>query len=174
MSRGTVTDQELHVLFAGAVERGFGQLIEQGVGLAVEHAVALLEGGVADGVSQMTFAAAGGTEKQGIFVAGDEGASGQVEDQAAIHLLVEGEVEVVEGLLGVAELRLFCPPLQQALATPGQFVGDQTGEQVDGGERFGLGLAQTGLQHGGHSAQAKLFKSTIEFNQIHSSISLVL
>src|ERR1019366_2326560 len=56
----------------------------------------------------------------------------------------------------------------------GEFVGDQAGEQVDGGERFGLGLAQTGLQHGGHSAQAKLFERTIEFNQIHSSISLVL
>jgi hypothetical protein len=37
-----------------------------------------------------------------------------------------------------------------------------------------LGLAQTGLQHGGHSAQAKLFERTIEFDQIHSSISLVL
>jgi hypothetical protein len=87
---------------------------------------------------------------------------------------IEGEVEVVEGLLGVAELSLLFPPLQQALATQGEFVGDQTGEQVDGGERFGLRLAQTGLQHGGHSAQAKLFKSTIEFDQVHSSTSLVL
>jgi hypothetical protein len=162
------------VLFAGAVESGFGQFIEQGVGLAVEHAVALLDGGVANGLGQVTLAGAGGTEKQGVFVAGDEGAGGQIEDQAAIHLLVEGEVEVVEGLLGIAELGLLCPPLQQALAAPGQFVGDQTGKQVDGGERFGLGLAQTGLQHGGHSAQAKLFESTIEFDEIHSSTSLVL
>ena len=37
-----------------------------------------------------------------------------------------------------------------------------------------LGLAQTGLQRGGRSAQAKLFERTIEFDQIHSSISLVL
>ncbi len=94
----------------------------------------------------------GGTEKQGVFVAGDKGAGGQVEDQTAIHLLVEAEVEVVQGLLGVAELRLLCPPLQQPLTTPSEFVGDQTGEQVDGGERFGLCLAQTGLQHGSHSA----------------------
>jgi hypothetical protein len=116
----------------------------------------------------------GGTEKQCVFVTGDEGTSGEIEDQAAIHLLIEVEVEVVQGLLGVAELGLLCPPLQQALATAGEFVGDQTGEQVDGGERFGLGLAQAGLQHGGHSAQAKLFESTVEFNQIHSSTSLVL
>src|SRR5271157_379757 len=43
-----------------------------------------------------------------------------------------------------------------------------------GAERFGLGLAQAGLQHSGHAAQAKLFESTIEFNQIHSSTYLVL
>ena len=107
-------------------------------------------------------------------MARDEGAGGEIEDQTAIHLLVESEVEVVEGLLGVAELGLLFPTLQQALATQGEFVGDQAREQIDGGERFGLGLAQTGLQHGGHSAQAKLFERTIEFDQIHSSISLVL
>jgi hypothetical protein len=32
-------DQELHVFFAGAVERGFGEIIEQGMGFAIEHAV---------------------------------------------------------------------------------------------------------------------------------------
>jgi len=133
------------VLFAGAVERGFSEIIKQGVGLAIENAVSLLDGGLADGLRQMTLASAGWTEKQGIFVARDEGASGQVEDHAAIHLLVESEVEVVEGLLRVAELGLLFPALQQALATQGEFVGDQAGEQVDGGERFGLGLAQTGL-----------------------------
>jgi hypothetical protein len=81
----------------------------------------------------------------GVFVARDERASGQIEDQAAIHLLIESEVEVVEGFLGVAELGLLFPPLQQALATQGEFVGDQAGEQVNGGKRFGLGLTQTGL-----------------------------
>ena len=98
--------QRLHVLFARAVERGFGEFIEQGVGLAIEHAIALLDGGLADGLGQVTLAGAGRTEKQGVFVAGDEGAGGQIEDQAAIHLGIEGEVEVVEGLLRVAELGL--------------------------------------------------------------------
>jgi hypothetical protein len=55
----------------------------------------------------------------GVFVACDERASGQIEDQAAIHLIVESEVEVVESLVGVAELGLLFPPLQQALATQG-------------------------------------------------------
>jgi len=44
---------------------------------------------------------------------------------SAIHLFVEVEVEVVEGLLRVAELGLLFPPLQQALAAASQFVRDQ-------------------------------------------------
>jgi hypothetical protein len=52
-------------------------------------------------------------------VAGDKGAGGEIEDQAAIHLLVEVEVEVIESLLGVAELGLLFPPLQKAFATAG-------------------------------------------------------
>jgi hypothetical protein len=43
---------------------------------------------------------------------------------------------------------LLFPPLQQAFSTQGEFVGDQARQQVDGGERFGLGLAQAGFQHG--------------------------
>src|SRR6266496_56705 len=106
-------------------------------------------------------------------MAGDEGASSEIEDQAAIHLFVEVEVEVVERLLGVAELGLLFPPLQQALATTGEFVGDQAGDQVDRGERFALCLTQTRLQRGGHAAQSKLFESTCEFDEIHGSSSLV-
>ena len=60
------------MLFAGADERGFGQIIEQSVGLAVEHAVSLLDGGLADGLRQVTLAGAGWAEKQGIFVAAPE------------------------------------------------------------------------------------------------------
>jgi hypothetical protein len=88
--------------------------------------------------------------------------------------LLKAKSNVVEGLVRVAELGLLFPPLQQALAPQGEFVGDQARQQVDGGERFGLGLTQTGLQPGGHSTQAKLFERAIEFDQIHSSISLVL
>ena len=47
------------MLFAGAVDGGFGQVIEQFVGLAIEHAIALLDGGLADGLGEMTFAGAG-------------------------------------------------------------------------------------------------------------------
>jgi hypothetical protein len=79
------------------------------VGFAVEHAVTLLDGGVADGLRQVTLASAGRTEKQGVFVACDKSTGGEIEDQAAIHLLIEVKVEVVEGLLRVAELSLLFP-----------------------------------------------------------------
>jgi hypothetical protein len=39
----------------GAVESGFGQLIEQAVGLAVEHSVPLLDSGLADGLLSSSF-----------------------------------------------------------------------------------------------------------------------
>ena len=65
--------QQFHVLFARAVEGGFGDFLEQGVGLAVEDAIALLDGGLADGLGEMAFAGAGRAEKQRVFAAGDEG-----------------------------------------------------------------------------------------------------
>ena len=80
-------------------------------------------------------------------------AGGQIEDQTAIHLLVEVEVEVIEGLLRVAKLGLLCPALQQAIAATSEFVGDQAGEEVDRGHGFGLSLVETGFEHGGDSAQ---------------------
>jgi hypothetical protein len=51
--------QEVHLLFAGAIECGFGEIIEQSVGFAVEHAIALLDRGLADGLRQVTFPTAG-------------------------------------------------------------------------------------------------------------------
>src|SRR3974390_3111889 len=102
-------------------------------------------------------------------MATDEGASGQIEDQAAVHLLVEVEVEVVEGLLRVAKLGLLFSSLQQPFAATCQFVGDQAGEEVDWGHGLGLGLAETGFEHGGDHAQPQLSESTIQLDEIHWS-----
>ena len=86
-------------------------------------------------------------------MASNEGAGGQVEDQTAIHLLVEVEVEVVEAPLWVAKLGLLGSALQQAIPATSEFVRDQAGEEVDGGHGFGLSLAETGFEHGGNTAQ---------------------
>jgi len=51
---------------------------------------------------------------------------------------------------------LFAPPVEQPLAAPTQFVGDQTRDQIDRRHRLGLGLAQSGFQHGGDAAEPEL------------------
>jgi len=43
--------QELHLFFARTVERGFGQIVEQSVGFAIEQTIALLDGSLSDGLS---------------------------------------------------------------------------------------------------------------------------
>ena len=140
---------------------GVGHFIEQDVGLAVEDAVALLDRGLADGLREVALARAGRAEEQDVFVAVDELAGGEVEDQPAIHLLVEVEVEGVEGLVGVAELRLAFvrrsskrSPRRASSSGPGRRSGRW-------GRRFALRLTQTGLQHGGHAAQAQLLEGTL-------------
>jgi hypothetical protein len=60
-----VDDEERHdgqiseVLLAGAVEGGVGDLLDEGVGLAVDDAVALVDGGAADGLGQVALAGSG-------------------------------------------------------------------------------------------------------------------
>ena len=98
----------------------------------------------------------GGPQKQCVLAPSDPGGGGQIEDQGAVHLGIELEVEVIQVLVGVAELRLLVAPLQQPLAAAGQFVRDQDGDQVDGCHGFGLSLQQTRFQRCGHAAQAQL------------------
>ena len=150
---------------------GVGEFLQQDVGLAIEHLVALLDGRLTDGLGQMALARAARAEEQRVFAAVDEGAGGEVEDQTAIHLRVEGEVEVVERLVGIAEAGLFAAPFEQAVGAARELVGDQHGEQVDGRHGFGLRLAQAGFQHGGHAAEAKLAQRALQFNEIHAWLS---
>src|SRR5260370_238438 len=82
-----------------------------------------------------------------MFMASDEGAGGQVEDQTAIHLLIEVEVEVVEAPLWVAKLGLLGPSLQQAITATSEFIRDQTREEVDGGHGLCFGCVETGFEY---------------------------
>ena len=50
--------QQVHKLLALAIERGIGQLFQQGVGFAIQHPVALLDNGLSDGLRTVTFPAA--------------------------------------------------------------------------------------------------------------------
>jgi hypothetical protein len=53
--------QELHVLPAGAVDRGVGDLLEQHVSLAINHPIHLRDDRLSDGLGQVAFALAGWT-----------------------------------------------------------------------------------------------------------------
>ena len=107
---------------------------------AIQHAITLLDNGVSDGLRDVALAAARRTKKQGIFALSYPAGGGQIEDQLAIHLGVELEVEVIQLLVGVAELRLLVTPLQQSFAATVQFIRDQCGDQVDRGHVIGLCL----------------------------------
>jgi hypothetical protein len=113
----------------------------------------------------------GWAKKKRVFPPSDPCRSGQVEDQTTVHLWIELEVEVIELLVWVTELRLLVAPLQQPLAATGKFVGDQDGDQVDGSHGFRLSLQQARLQHGGHAAQAQLHQGAIQFDQVHGRVS---
>jgi hypothetical protein len=99
---------------AGAGELSVGEFVDEGVGFAVEDAMALLDDGHTDGLSEMALPRAGRAEEEPVVVLGDEAAGGEFEDEAAVELLVEVEIEGVERLADVAEAGL----LEAALITP--------------------------------------------------------
>jgi hypothetical protein len=53
MSSGT--EPTVPCTLAGSIDGGFGQVIEQFVGFAIEHAITLLNGRLSGGLRQMTF-----------------------------------------------------------------------------------------------------------------------
>ena len=110
------------------------------MGLAVEDPVALLDQGPTEGLGQVTFAAAGGAEEDDVVVGGEEAAGGELEDEMAVELLVEGEVEAIEGFVGVAELGVFETAREEAIGTTGELVVEEQGEEIGEGELISLAL----------------------------------
>src|ERR1700691_4744810 len=128
------------MLLAGAVQCSVGYLFQQDVRFAIQHAIALLDDSVPVGLCAVTLTASTRTKEQCVLPPSDPCGGGQVEDQTAVHLWVELEVEVIQLLVWVTELRLLVAPLQQSLAATGKFVGDQDGDQIDGSHGLGLSL----------------------------------
>src|ERR1039457_1673800 len=124
-------------------------------------------------MSQVALAGAARPEKQSVLSAVDESAGGQVEDQAAVQLGIEGEVEVVQRLVGIAESGELAPPLQEPVRAPGEFVGDEGCQQIDRRHGFGLRLPEARLQNGGHAAEPELTQTALQFDEIHVGFSWV-
>src|SRR3954454_18021249 len=100
------------MLFARSIERGFCNFTQKRVSFPVEDPISLLDCRQSDGLCEMTLAGAGWTEKQSIFVLCNKVGCCQIKYQTAIHLLVEGEVEIIESGLGIPKLRFLSPAFQ--------------------------------------------------------------
>jgi hypothetical protein len=157
-----------HLLLAGASDGGVSKLLKKDMRLAVKDPVALLDGGSADGLCEVTFACSRRSQEKSVFVFDHEVASGEVVYQAPIHLLVKVEVEAVKGTVPFAKASGFETPLEQAIGADSELVGDETGNQIEMRELLGLRLAYPDLDSGGHSAEAELSESTVYFDEIHS------
>ena len=160
-----------HLLAPGAVEGGVREFVEEPMGLGVPDAVALLDRRVADRLGKVTLAGAGRPEEERVVVRGDEAAGGELEDAGAIHLLVEVEVEGVEGLAGVAEAGVGPAALEEAVLTADEFVGDERGDEIERRQPLGLGLAEAGFERRGHAGEAELADGAVEFGERHSGTS---
>jgi len=70
-------------------------------------------------------AAARRAEEDDVLVRREETAGGELEDEAAVELFVEAEVEAVERLVGVAEVGLFEAAGEQTIGAAGELVLDE-------------------------------------------------
>ena len=61
-----------------------------------------------------------------------------------------------------------CAAREEPVLAAQQLVGDERGDEVDGGELLGLGLAEPGLEDVGHAGEAELAEGVIEFDEVHA------
>ena len=85
----------------------------------------------------------------------------------AVHLLVEGEVEAVEGLVGIAKLGLLEPAGEEAVGAAGEFVLEEEGEEVGVGAAIGLRLDEPCLEARGDAAEPEVAERVEEFRELH-------
>ena len=156
---------------AGASQLGVGEVVDERVRFAVDDAMALLDDGQADGLREMTFPRAGRPEEQPVLVLSDEASRGELEDEPAVELAVEVEIEGVEGLADIAEAGVLDPALEEPVLATQELVADEGGEEIDRGQRVRLRLEQPRLQAGGHTGAAELAQRALQFDEIHRGIS---
>jgi hypothetical protein len=135
--------------------------------------MALLDHGDADRLRQVTLPRARPAEEEPVLPLGDEATGGELEDEGAVHLLVEVEIEGVERLAGIAEAGLFEATLEEPVLALQQLVLDEGGQEVDRGELLGLGLEEPAFEAGGHAGAAELAGGALQFDERHVGTSWV-
>ena len=105
-------------------------------------------------LGKVTLAGTRLADQQDVLALGDEACGSELEDECAVDLLVEGEVEAVERAVGVSESGLLVSSGEQAVLAALELVGDERGEQVDRGHLVGLGLEQSRFEDVRHAGEA--------------------
>jgi hypothetical protein len=106
-------------------------------------------------------------EKEGVFATADEGGGRQIEDEGAIHLLVEIEIEAVERLAGIAEAGLLVASVTEPVLSTLQFVADEHRDEIEWRHAFGLRMLQAGWEYVCDAREAQLPEGTIDFGEGH-------
>src|SRR3990170_1756714 len=101
----------------------------------------------------------------------DEAPGGQLEDEPAVHLGVEVEIEGVEGLAPIAEAGLLDPAGEEPVLASEELVLDERGEEVDGGEFRSLGFEEARLEAGGHAGAGEVGEGALQLGEVHVGIS---
>jgi hypothetical protein len=103
----------------------------------------------------------------------DEAAGRELEDEGAIHLLVEVELEGVERLPDIAEAGVLDPALKESVLALQELVLDEGGEEVDRGQVLGLGLEEAAFEASGQAGAAELAEGALQFEERHVGTSWV-
>lgn len=109
-----------------------------------QNIVSGADGTVAQGLGDVTFAGAAGTNDEHTDLFLDKPAGSQIDDQAAIDIGVEAEVELFQGFL-ISEVGPSKSGFKALLRSSGDFIGDDGGQKVHIGELLVDGLAVAGL-----------------------------
>ena len=145
-----------HVFFARAVGDGVGQFIEQDVRFAIQHSVALLDRSWPMACARWLLPVPPGPRNKASSRLLMKAPVARSKTRLRFIFGLKAEVEVIERPVGIAKAGLFAAAFEQTVGAAREFVGNQTGDQVDGRHGFGLSLAQAGFEHRGHAAQPEL------------------
>ena len=173
MSSGTVARQ-FHVLFARAVEGGVGEFLEQGVGFAIEDAIALLDGGAADGLGQVALAGAGRAKKSASSRWAMKPAVARSKTRARFIFLLKSKSKLSSVLCGSRKRGLFAAALEQAVLR--RVSSSETRQEIRSMGAIGSAWAwrrrvsRTAAMPPRRSCAERAF----EFDEIHCGFSLVL
>jgi len=116
----------------------------------------------ADGLSDVTLPRTGRADQQRVLALSDESGGGELEDESAVDLAVEGEVEAVERAVGVPESGLLGAPGEEAVLAAEELVGNERGDEVDGSHLLDLGLLEARVEYVGHTGEAELAEGLVE------------